>query len=225
MNDTKTVNKVVLKEKLYRANINLSALDYTPIMANMVFPKRVLHEKTFDNLVEQGHIEEALVGVPATPAVVDRAQGTMTVGLRNETPDAAMHPPKDTTTMGLLNILNPVTTALPGMHQPVVVPPAVAGQGNPDAAALPDTIPTADIAAETPTVIEGLNQTQVAERVKAACAWNIDPATLKGTSLIQVLDIYNRMCAKLEVEPKVFEASDDGRAKLVAFMTSEFKSK
>jgi len=210
------------KQKLYRSTVNLSSYpDYVPIAAGLQFTRDMIHPKSFTKLVKRGYIEEVVAGVPAKP-VVSTKPGSLTVGLRNETPDAAMHPPKDTTTLGLLNVLNPVGQ-VPGMHQPV----GAEGEGNPDATIVPapPVTHTADVTADTPTIIEGLNETQTAERVASACAWDIDPATLKGVPLVQLLDVYTRMCSKLEVEPIQFSADDSGREKLVAQMTSEFKSK
>ncbi len=203
------MTETTFKEKLYRSNINLSSYpDYVPILAGRQFTRKMIHPTSFSKLVEQSHIEEVLNGVPAIEPVSTKP-GSLTVGLRNETPDAAMHPPVDKSTLGLLNALNPIND-ISSTHQKVV-----AAEGNPDAAIVP-------VASVTPAIpLEGSNSTQFNERATAVSAWNIDPATLKGLPLIQLLEIYTRMCSNLEISPVQFKDRD----KLIAQLSSEFKSK
>lgn len=189
---------------MYVANIRLSAHDGSRIPAGMHFPKDALVPHTFNCMVERGSVVEVVPGVPIESPIKRKSNTTLTVGLENRTPDAAINPPA-----GARSVVDRIYQQQADAAEEIKVAavPVPVKAGNPDAKNL------------TPkTTISGLNQTQVDEKVAVAKTWNCNPIDLKDKNLFQLLDIYRKMCDVLNVQMDQYT----DRNLLILKLSSEF---
>jgi len=212
----------VLIDEAYVCSINVRGRDNIDIPAGRSFIREALVEHSFNTLKAQGYLTRFQREQPIQP--IGKSTSRKLAGIDNETPDAAMNPPKQTEQQKI--------AAIREQAQSVANAKAVKAQATADKAQ--------SVANDKATIAEDEAKAQKAlkkvEKAKEPVVkkentvqqiWIADPELLKTHSFEQLLSLYRSVCAEQEPKlvPEKFVKKDGGKEKLIAQLSKDYISK
>ena len=208
----------VLITEAYVCSIGVRGRDNIFIPAGRSFIKEALVEHSFDQLELQGYISRFQREQPIQP--IGRVVGHKLSGIDNETPDAAITPPKLSEEQRIANIR--------AAAQKVKDAKADKAQKEADKAQeIADA--KARIAEEEAAAQDALKRAEVASAkvVESKSAetvqqiWTADPDIIKDVPFEQLYSSYRTQCERYNITPEKF---DDDKELLILQLSADFKS-
>jgi hypothetical protein len=218
------MSEQVLIDEVHVCSIGIRGRDNVFIPAGRSFIKEALIEHSFDRLVSQGYISRFQREMPIQP--IRKAVGNKLAAVENETPDAAINPPKQSQEQKVAAARQAsqsvkdakASKAQKDADKAQKVADDAAGIATEEKAAQEVLKASEDKAAEE---TKETNTEAPAKESTVETIWNCDPEAIKKHSFEQLLSAYRTECDKFKIEPEKF--SD--KKLLIAKLSSQFTAK
>jgi len=199
----------------YVCSIGVRGRDNVNIPAGRSFIKEALVEHSFDRLKSQGYISRFQRERPIQP--IGRATGQKLSGIENETPDAAMTPPKLSEEQKVANI-RAATQKVKDGQAAKAQEVADKAQAEADAKAK-----VAEDEAKAQEVLKNGKPATTEPKKESTVQqiWTADPELIKDVPFEQLYSQYRSRCDKCGLTPEQF---DDDKELLIMQLSADFKS-
>lgn len=218
-------NQEAIKDRntAYVCSIGIRGRDKTFIPAGRSFVKAALVPHSFNKLVSQGYITGFQREQPIQP--IRKPTSMRLTNVENETPDAAISPPKQTDKQKIEaireNAINAqtakATKATAEAAAAVKIAIAAAKASDEETEAIEEMVAEDDAkAAEDASKAPEEKKVSTVENI-----WICNPEDIKDFEMSRLFSIYRTVCTDNNIEPKKF--GDDDKGLLIAEMSSQFQ--
>ena len=212
----------VLLDVAYVCTIGIRGRDRVFIPAGRSFIKEALVEHSFNRLQEQGYLERFQIERPIQP--IGKAIGHKLSGIDNETPDAAINPPKQTNEQKIASIRAKAQVVADAKAEKASkAADAAIVMANRAAAKAEDEAKAQKALTESEAKKKPASSAEPKKESTVEQIWIHDPASLKDVKFAQLLSGYRTECEKFDIEPKVFNEGDKNL--LIKQLSSQWQKK
>ena len=195
-------------DMMYVSTITVTDRNRTQILAGTPFGREELVSHTFEVLMDQGYIQEYVLGQIVQPVGVSKHR-PLAAQVKRETPDAAINPPKRTAAQKRADIAKASVAKkeAKAAKAKTKADKAAAKAVKAEAKAKEEADAQAKIASKQPKTPAKNSPEQV---------WIHDPAVCAKWDVAQLTNAYLDTCSAYDIEPKELSTKKDLIAQLTA---------